>query len=167
MAFRRHGESYREAQRRAAERRSSKLAKARTRLGRPEKGPPLDQAWARIASAVRARDLTCRRCAASPERRLDPAAGVARRRTRFPVDHIIPRRLCPDRATANQLVNLATLCGPCHDHKTNLVEPALYRGDVSHFVRFLAQIEATGPIPDEDARAAAYLTARRHVERAR
>lgn len=166
MAFRRQGETYREAQIRAVVRRRAKLAKARTRLGRPQEGPPLDQAWPRIASAVRARDLTCRRCSASPERQLGPAAGVARR-ARFPVDHIIPRRLCPDRATANQLVNLATLCGPCHDHKTHLVEPALYRGDVSHFVRFLAQIEATGPIPDEDARAAAYLTARRHVERAR
>lgn len=162
MTFRRKGETVRAAQIRALAKRKAKRAAKAARVGRPEKGPSLGRGWSRRAAAVRRRDLVCRRC----------GTGAAQRDliARFPVDHIIPRRLYGTGETAvgdpDAMENLAMLCPACHQHKTFLVEVRLYRGDLQPFMLFLAHMEATGPIPDVTIRATAYVRARHHVETA-
>lgn len=82
------------------------------------------------------------------------------------VDHLIPRRLLL-KAEVLIMENLATLCaegGRCHAHKTQVVEPRLYRGDVLSFAAFLAVVGRTGPVPDAELKAKAYERLREWIE---
>ena len=106
----------------------------------------MGKGWRARALKVRTRDSgACRHCGR--------AVGL----TKGPVDHLIPRRLFRSEAKANAPENLATLCGRCHAIKTHEVEPALYRGDVQRFRRFLEIVSWSGPIPSSEQIAAALL----------
>lgn len=79
--------------------------------------------WARKAEAIRARDgYRCRRCGR-------PQVSAVPESPRFPVDHIVPRRLFETIEEANQDANLATLCPECHGWKTARAERLALRGD--------------------------------------
>lgn len=83
--------------------------------------------WKRVSAAARERDghacLRCRRVREPHQRR-------------FPVDHIIPWRTFEDKALADDLSNLATLCPTCHSWKTNTVEAQYLKGDVLGMVQY-------------------------------
>jgi len=64
------------------------------------------------------------------------------------VDHLLPRRLFP-RGHGDFAENLALLCAECHAHKTQIIEPALYRADYLTFSRWL-DVLRTGPVPRAD-----------------
>ena len=77
--------------------------------------------WKRASQQARNRDgHSCRRC----RRQRDP------NERQFPVDHIIPWRVFADKAEADDISNLATLCPECHSWKTNTVELKYLKGDV-------------------------------------
>lgn len=107
--------------------------------------PRSNAAWKRLCATIWARDHgVCRRCGFAIEPR--HAAGH--------IDHIVPRRLCPSAIQADHADNLALLCTFDHAHKTQVVEPALYRGDVLTFTQFYRSLGP--PFPPEDLRTAAY-----------
>ena len=94
--------------------------------------------WPVKAAAIRARDGDrCQRC--DRPWTLDDGA-------RFPVDHIVPRRLFQrpdgtyDDAWANQHWNLATLCPACHGWKTARAERLALRGDRHDLMGYLRAI---------------------------
>lgn len=68
---------------------------------------------------------------------------------------MIPRRLLIGDQVADP-TNLATMCPGCHARKTMDLEPMLYRGDITAFMRFLTTMAATGPVPDPEFRAGAW-----------
>ena len=108
----------------------SRRREAHPRLARPGVPTAFPKGWNALCVAIRIRDeFTCRRCGRS--------GLMANRAT----DHIIPRRIGGD----NDPANLATLCQRCHAWKSHVLEPALYRGDVLAFRRFLRQIGEPGP----------------------
>lgn len=117
----------------------------RARLERPGVTPSMPPGWRALCRTIRARDGdTCRRC------------GVVVLSGPGPVDHVIPRRLFPDGASASAPENLAHLCEPCHGVKTGRIEPALYRGDVQAFEAHLLILARSGPIPPGPTIQAAY-----------
>lgn len=100
---------------------------------RPGVAGPFPRGWPKLCVAIRLRDgFTCRRCG------YRVALGAPA------VDHIIPRRLGGD----NDPQNLGCLCAECHAWKSQVLEPALYRGDVLAFNRFLRQIGDPRPTPE-------------------
>ncbi len=106
--------------------------------------PPSGKAWTLLCAAIRARDEhRCRRC----NREVLGAAGQ--------IDHIIPRRLCESPVHADVESNLATLCSFCHAAKTQEIEPAMFRGDLLTYQRFLLAIGE--PLPSMEMRTAAYI----------
>ena len=73
--------------------------------------------WDADAELIRLRDgRICKVC------------GAAQVKKRFPVDHIVPYRLCGE----NNPTNLLTLCGKCHARKMGL-ENCFLRGDILRF----------------------------------
>ena len=92
------------------------------RLGRGE--------WKRRAAEARSRDSnTCRRCARKWEH------GRC-----FPVDHVIPWRTFENKAHADDLSNLVTLCDKCHSWKTSTAERKWFMGDMQSFAQFKRDI---------------------------
>jgi|GEM_PF-5313481 len=88
-------------------------------------------AWMRRSREARARDgHACRRCGVKHE------GG-----RQFPVDHIMPWRLFADKAVADDLSNLATLCHSCHSWKTSVVEKEMLMGNMVGFQQYLQAIE--------------------------
>ena len=117
----------------------------RPRRQRPGVTPPMPKGWLGLAARIRVRDgQTCRWCGA-----VSVFSGA--------VDHVIPRRLLVGRETATP-ANLALLCSKqgCHAHKTQVIEPALYCGDILAFDHFLSVLAISGPIPSPSLRARAY-----------
>lgn len=83
----------------------------------PNRGP----GWLRLAATIRKRDgYVCRRCG-----RTQVENGGS-----LDVDHIKPWRAFENKAEANDPSNLASLCKPCHRHKTGSIERKWLRGDV-------------------------------------
>jgi HNH endonuclease len=83
------------------------------------------EGWHQQAELIRMRD--CRLCR---------ICGKAQGRNRFPVDHIVPFRMCKE----NNPLNLLTVCGSCHARKMGL-ENCLLRGDI---MRFWSGLNAAG-----------------------
>lgn len=112
-------------------------------LPRPGVTPKMPPKWRALSAWVKKRDGgRCRRCGHVS------FIGAA--------DHLIPRRLLKGRETAFR-DNLAWLCADyCHGVKSQVVEPALYRGDVQTFENFLAMVATGGPIPSRALLARAY-----------
>lgn len=121
------------------------LTRRRDRVARPGVTPALPKDWKARCRKVRRRDKgLCRRCGAQ-------APGG-----RGAINHILPRRVASPRAV-HALNNLALLCGGCHGIVTSLIEPALFRGTVQTFERFLAVIGDPIPSPSTIARAYARI----------
>jgi len=111
-------------------------------VARPGQTPGLPKDWKARCRKVKLRDkATCRRCGF-------PATGSDAH-----IDHVLARRIASARRL-HAMSNLALLCGMCHAFKTHTVEPALYRGDVQSFERFLAVIG--DPIPSSSTISRAY-----------
>lgn len=106
--------------------------------------------WKARCRKVRLRDKSsCRRCGGTPWTWVPEAENLGHPGA---TDHIIPRRIASRRA-CHAMNNLALLCLECHAYKTQVVEPALFRGDVQTFERFLAVIGDPIPSPSTISRA--------------
>lgn len=103
--------------------------------GRPGVTGPLPRRWDALCAAIRMRDgFQCRRC-----------GWEALTDGRGQVDHCLPRRI----GGTDDPANLTTLCRRCHAWKSHALEPALYRGDVLAFKRYLRQIGDPQPSPEQ------------------
>lgn len=97
--------------------------------------------WERRSRQIRERDHhKCRRCGVAQSDVEQP----------FAVDHILPWKCFENKETANEEMNLATLCGRCHGIKTFRIERALAGGDVQQLHRHIDILSQTGPVPSPE-----------------
>lgn len=93
--------------------------------------PNRGTAWIPIAELVRERDgRICRKCGKTEE-----VNGQ-----KLSVDHVWPWRMFDDKASANLLGNLVSLCRSCHSRKGSRAEALLMRGDRQEFDAYCRSI---------------------------